>query len=86
MNLLTDQQHLRLNRWVLLGLIGVGNAMQFVVDAGINGNVLGHRELSILLDPVAHAVSSDNCGTPLGSRRRASPIPSAAGSCCSGSD
>lgn len=56
MKLSTNHQPLQLKSWVLLSLVAIGFATQFAVDAGINHNVLGSRELSILLDPIAHAV------------------------------
>ena len=56
MKLLTGQQPLRLNRWLLLSLIAMGEAWQLAVDAGLKGNVLGTRELSVFLDPLAHVV------------------------------
>ena len=55
LKILTDQQPLQLNLPWLLLLIGLGIALQFVVDASLKTNLLGERSLTALLDPIAHA-------------------------------
>ncbi len=47
---------LSLRRWVVLALVSVGFTIQFGVDWGLQHDVLGRRELTVWLDPIAHVV------------------------------
>lgn len=49
------QSSIKLHPFVLLLLSSIGIAIQFAVDASLQFNLLGRREFTALLDPVAHA-------------------------------
>ena len=47
---------LPMSRWAVLVLVSVGFIIQFAIDWGLQNDVLGRRELTVWLDPIAHVV------------------------------